>query len=367
MPAIPEFILRKLYVPDSLQPSAEGFTFELNNSLAPVTLTGMGVVADGIPIEAGLIYLSLPGLGEIPAGGISDDEPFALAVNTTIKARVYGPMPQKRLVIRAETREAGVLQFGISFTPVNEETSEESMEPPKKAGFMAKMGRRLQYASQVFKVQQDPQHPSYHFAPPSNWINDPNGLIYWKGNYHVFYQYNPFEPAWGNIHWGHACSKDMLHWKHLPIALWPDPQYADAGGCFSGCAVNNNGTATLIYTGVYPETQCLATSMDDDLINWKKHSQPVIPASPPGLQLEGFRDPCVWWEASEWRMALGSGIKGVGGAVLLYRSKDMINWQYLGSLFQGQRKLDKDLDSGTMWECPSFFPLDDKWVLIMSV
>lgn len=361
MPAIPEFMLRKLYVPDSLQSFEGGFTFELNNTFAPVSLTGLGLNVDGLACGPGAIYLSLPGLGEIPAGGISGESPFSLPINTGLTVRVFGEPPRRRLVIRADTLEAGVLQFGIGF---------EAAEPEpvkKQPGLFSKTQRRFAYASQVFKVQQDPQHPSFHFAPISNWMNDPNGLIYWKGNYHLFYQYNPAAPVWGNIHWGHASSKDLLHWKHQPIALAPDPQGADAGGCYSGCAVDHNGVPTLLYTGVFPETQCLATSDKPDLLVWKKHPQPVIPAPPEGMQIEGFRDPCVWQEANEWRMVLGSGLTDAGGAVLLYRSKDLLEWQYMGVLYHGNLKSVDPLWTGTMWECPSFFPLGDKWVLMVSV
>lgn len=367
MPVIPEFVLRKLYVADSLKPFEGGFIFELNNTFAPVTLTGLSITSDGQSCEVGNIYLSLPGLGEIPAGGISSEKPFALAVNMVVSVRVLGSIPHNRMVIRADTREAGALQFGISLSPANVSADAEP-EPvkQKKASFFTKMNRRVKYATRVFHVQQDPQHPVYHYAPPANWMNDPNGLIYWRGNYHLFYQYNPFEPTWGNIHWGHACSKDMLHWKHLPIALWPDPKGADAGGCFSGCIVDNSGIPTMIYTAVYPEAQILAISEDPDLLTWKKRRQPVIPAPPEGMLLEGFRDPCVWQEVNEWRMALGSGLTDVGGAVLLYRSKDLMQWQYLGMLFHCEARKDKGLYTGTMWECPSFFPLGDKWVLIIS-
>ena len=362
MPAIPEFVLRKLYVPDSLKPFEGGFSFELNNSFSPVTLTGFALTVDLTPCDPGNIYLFLTGVGEIPAGGISRERPFNLPVNLSVKVRVFGPEPQKRMVIRADTNEAGTLQFGIPLSGAEENRPQKK----KKASLLAKVKRRVNYFNQVFRVQQDPQHPTYHFSPPANWMNDPNGLIYWKGSYHLFYQYNPIEPVWGNIHWGHASSKDMLHWKHQPIAISPDPNGADAGGCFSGCAVNNEGTATILYTGVYPEAQLLATSPTDDLVLWRKHPQPVIPAPPQGMQLEGFRDPCVWREASEWRMAVGSGLTDVGGAVLLYRSRDLMEWQYLGMLFHAETQGDKVLPTGSMWECPSFFPLGDKWVLVVS-
>src|ERR1043165_6462585 len=124
----------------------------------------------------------------------------------------------------------------------------------------------------------DRHRPQYHFLPPSNWMNDPNGLIQWKGQYHLFYQYNPHAPVWGSIHWGHAVSPDLVHWRDLPIALAPTPGTPDEYGVFSGCAVDAGGVATVVYTGVRKppglarvERPCLATSKDDDLVNWVKH------------------------------------------------------------------------------------------------
>ena len=103
-------------------------------------------------------------------------------------------------------------------------------------------------------------------------MNDPNGLIYWKGHYHLFYQYVPNDPPWETKHWGHAVSTDLVHWLDLPVALAPTPGGPDQDGCFSGCAVNHDGVPTLIYTGVRGEHQlpCLATS-PDDLITWQKY------------------------------------------------------------------------------------------------
>jgi len=364
MPAIPEFVLRKLYVTNSLTSFDGGFTFELFNTFAPVTLTGLSLTLDETLCNTGLITIAIPGQPEVPAGGISEDHPFNLAVNVVVRVKVACQAPQRQLVIRVDTSEVGALQFAIALKPGESPIPDKKL---KRAGFFTRLNRRLQYVNQVFHVQQDAQHPQYHYAPPANWMNDPNGLIYWKGNVHLFYQYNPFEPKWGNLHWGHAVSKDMLHWKHLPIALWPDPNGADAGGCYSGCVINDDGKPTLIYTGVYPETQCLATSPADDLLYWQKRPQPVINAPPPDMLLEGFRDPCVWQEGGEWRMVVGTGLTDVGGAVLLYRSRDLLEWQYMGILFNGNVQKRDPLWTGTMWECPSFFPLGDKWVLLISV
>lgn len=359
MPAIPEFVLRKLFVPGSLKDSGAGFSFELNNTFAPVSLNGLGVYPDDTPAAMENIHISMPGQVEISAAGVNPQNLFNLPVNVVISVRVDAPMPKKKLTIEADTREAGLLKFSI---PVG--SSKRAVGPEKNmiTGIM----NRTQNALRVLRARLDPQHPNVHFAPPANWMNDPNGLIYWQGNYHLFYQYNPDGAAWGNIHWGHAISKDMLRWQHLPVALKPDPNGADAGGCFSGCALIDHETPTLLYTGVFPEVQCLATSSSRELLTWQKHPRPVISAPPEGLQVEGFRDPCVWRDGREWRMVVGSGIHGVGGAILLYRSLDLREWEYLGILFQGDAQVREPLWGGTMWECPSFFSLGGKWVLILS-
>ncbi|MGQ9523315.1 MAG: glycoside hydrolase family 32 protein [Armatimonadota bacterium] len=208
----------------------------------------------------------------------------------------------------------------------------------------------------------DPHRPRYHFIPPANWMNDPNGPIQWRGKYHLFYQHNPVSPGFGPMHWGHAESEDLVNWKHLPIALSPTPDGPDKDGCWTGCAVDNNGVPTLIYTGVHPEVQCVAAG-SDDMLTWSKHSgNPVIAGPPPGLDVTGFRDPCVWREADSWYMALGSGLKGEGAAVLLYRSPDLVYWQYLHPLLLGNKD-----ETGEMWECPDFFPLGGSHVLLVSV
>jgi len=211
----------------------------------------------------------------------------------------------------------------------------------------------------------DLQRPIYHFLPPANWMNDPNGIIQWQGKYHLFYQHNPNGAFWGTMHWGHAVSSDLVHWEHLPIALAPTPDGPDAMGCFSGCAVNHDGVPTLIYTGVLGkryeiQSQCLATSTDG-LLTWQKHAEPIIPGPPNGMNTPGFRDPYVWREADGWYAIVGSGIPNSGGTVFLYRSTDLLQWEYLNPLLVGDPQKD-----GTMWECPNFFALGDKHVLIMS-
>ena len=212
----------------------------------------------------------------------------------------------------------------------------------------------------------DPHRPRYHFLPEANWLNDPNGLIQWKGQYHLFYQHNPHGPYHGDIHWGHAVSADLVHWQRLPIALAPTPDGPDQDGVWSGCAINNQGVPTLLYTGVFPQTQCLAWS-DDDLLTWHKHPQPVIKSPPVDLDIVGnhgpdWRDPWVWQEADRWYMLLGSGIRGLGGTALLYESNDLFHWTYLHSILIGDSHT-----SNEVWECPNLFPFGDRHVLLISI
>lgn len=217
----------------------------------------------------------------------------------------------------------------------------------------------------------DPLRPRYHFLPPANWLNDPNGLIHWQGVYHLFYQHYPYAPVHRDIHWGHAMSSDLVHWTHLPIALTPTPGGPDADGCWSGCAVDDNGVPTLIYSGQAAhngrfQLPCLATG-DADLLSWTKAPEnPLMAAPPPDLDLLEFRDHCVWREDGTWYQLIGSGIRHVGGAALLFRSNDLRHWEYLHPLAVGDSSRMEPLWTGTVWECPDFFPLDDRHVLVIS-
>jgi beta-fructofuranosidase len=219
------------------------------------------------------------------------------------------------------------------------------------------------------QVMPDGHRPVFHFLPTKNWLNDPNGLIQWNGQYHMFYQYNPNGAFHGTIHWGHALSRDLVHWEHLSIALAPTPDGFDKDGCWSGCAINNNGVPTVFYTGVHPQVQCMATSSDENLVTWQKHLQPVISAPPPDIEAHAgghIRDPFVWKENDQWYMLLGSKIEGVGGVILLYRSTDLLHWSYLHPLLTGDVKQQEPLWTGTMWECPNLLAFDSKHVLIIS-
>ena len=213
----------------------------------------------------------------------------------------------------------------------------------------------------------DIHRPTYHFLPPANWMNDPNGLIQWQGETHLFYQHNPNGAHHADMHWGHAVSSDLIHWRHLPIALTPTPGGWDEGGCWSGCAVDHDGVPTLFYTGVRGErgavqAQGMATSQDG-LLTWEQYAgNPVISEIPAETyQKHDFRDPFVWREGDAWYMVLATRIDGVGGAILLYRSVDLTHWEYMHPLLTGRME-----QYGRTWECPNFFRLGDKWVLILS-
>nr|WP_276605595.1 glycoside hydrolase family 32 protein [Deinococcus sp. Arct2-2] len=213
-------------------------------------------------------------------------------------------------------------------------------------------------------VLDDPHRPRFHFLPRSNWMNDPNGLIQWRGEYHLFYQHNPSAPVWGSIHWGHAVSRDLVHWTHLPLALAPTPGGPDADGCWSGCAVDYEGVPTLLYTGAAggAQVQCLARSSDSGLRTWvKDEGNPVLSVQPAGTKPGDFRDPFVWREGELWLMVLGAALDTGYGAALLYSSPDLQHWTYLHPLLQGDRE-----EHGWMWECPNFFALRDKHVLLFS-
>lgn len=234
------------------------------------------------------------------------------------------------------------------------------------------------------RLAADPLRPQCHLLPARNWMNDPNGPIFWKGMYHMFFQYNPGAAVWGDMHWAHAVSEEMIHWKHMPVALAPTPGGDDSEGCFTGSAVDNDGTAAILYTGVKAvppematlrdghsnlrEVQCLATSGDPRLRTWTKWKTPVI-QPPTDPLLTGFRDPFLWRDGAAWYLGVGSGLRKQGGRVLLYRSKDLREWEYLHPLASGkwtERENANPVDSGEMWECPDFFALGAKHVLLYS-
>ncbi|CRG88323.1 hypothetical protein PISL3812_05352 [Talaromyces islandicus] len=214
----------------------------------------------------------------------------------------------------------------------------------------------------------DPLRPQYHYTPYQGWINDPAGLIQWNGRHHLFSQFYPDAPLWGPMHWDHAESTDAVHWTRQPVALYP-PYYAsspkDTSGRWTGSSVLDNNTLHLVFTdftdtdfhpGATPEVVSTASSTDG--INFSLYPQnPIIGTASPNSP-NGWRDPKVFRDPIDntWKLVIGSG-DSVGGKVFLYRSTDLISWTYVGILFAG------DGFTGSMWECPNFFPLGGKWVL----
>ncbi len=233
----------------------------------------------------------------------------------------------------------------------------------------------------------DPLRPQYHLLPARGWMNDPNGPIVWGGQVHLFYQVNPHGGAdWGDISWAHAVSPDMVRWRHLPLAMVPEPGI-DSYGVFSGSCVKDGDRCLAFYTAVAPaptpaevtlvgspqrEQQAVAVSTDPDLRHWTKQAQPVI-GKPPLDHIAGFRDPQVWRDGAHWYMILGSGQVDGNGCILLYKATvpdgPKADWTFVHELISapGNGKHTADtVDAGTMWECPDLFALDGSHVLLYS-
>lgn len=225
---------------------------------------------------------------------------------------------------------------------------------------------------------QEVHRPQFHFSPPANWMNDPNGMVYYEGEYHLFYQYYPDSTVWGPMHWGHAVSKDLLHWENLPIALYPD----SLGCIFSGSAVMDwKNTSGLGRDGQVPmiaiftqhdfvgekakrndfQNQSIAYSLDKGR-TWTMYPQnPVL--KNPGIR--DFRDPKVSWHepSQKWIMTLA-----VQDHISFYSSPDLKNWTHESDFGKGNVG-----SHGGVWECPDLFPLkvgasgQNKWVLLVSI
>lgn len=225
---------------------------------------------------------------------------------------------------------------------------------------------------------QEKFRPQVHFTPPKHWMNDPNGMVYYKGEYHLFYQHYPEKSVWGPMHWGHAISTDLVHWEHMPIAIYPD----SLGYIFSGSAVadynNTSGLGTkenppLIAFFTYHdmkaekegrfteiESQAIAYSLDKGRTWTKYKGNPVV--KNPGIR--DFRDPKVIWhkDTKQWIMSVASG-----QVIKFYASPNCLDWTYLSEFGEGRG------EHGGVWECPDLFPLqvsgsnEIKWVLIVNI
>ncbi|GAB4565412.1 MAG: glycoside hydrolase family 32 protein [Anaerolineae bacterium] len=221
------------------------------------------------------------------------------------------------------------------------------------------------------RAAADPTRPGYHLLPPAHWMNDPNGPIYHDGYFHVFYQHNPYGDTWGDMHWGHARSVDLVRWEHLPIALWPSTELGEAH-CFSGCArINGQGEPMLFYTSVgiesdgqrRPNEQWAALG-SPDWITWRKHpNNPILSlSSHDGPPFEGdWRDPYIFEADGRTFLVLGANL-GHEATVALYEATDpgLTQWAYRGLLYREPR------DRMPFCECPNFFQVDGTWVLLIS-
>ena len=216
------------------------------------------------------------------------------------------------------------------------------------------------------------ERPVFHLSPRVGWMNDPNGFSYYDGKYHLFFQYHPYDTVWGPMHWGHAVSDDLLHWEYLPVAIAPDEKY-DKDGCFSGSALAlDDGRHLLMYTGVRREEQPDGTVRDiqaqciavGDGLEYKKYEKnPVLGENdlPEGSSKFDFRDPKMW-RGTDGRFYCVVGNRHVKnqGQILLFSSDDGFDWKYDTTLASNDNRY------GRMWECPDFFKLGDKWLLITS-
>lgn len=216
------------------------------------------------------------------------------------------------------------------------------------------------------------ERPAFHLSPRVGWMNDPNGFSVYKGEYHMFYQYHPYDSHWGPMHWGHAVSTDLLHWTYLPAAMAPDEVY-DRDGCFSGSAIElEDGRQLLMYTGVVRfttrdggasevQTQCLAVG--DGVTYEKYEGNPVLTQKdlPEGASPVDFRDPKMWKRADgTYRCVTGSRPADGSGQILLFGSEDGFHWSLKKVLAENKNRY------GKMWECPDFFSLDGKQLLLTS-
>ena len=207
-------------------------------------------------------------------------------------------------------------------------------------------------------------YPKYHIAAPAAWINDTNGLCFYKGQYHCFYQHHPHSAQWGPMHWGHAVSDDLIRWKHLPIALAPTNDY-DRDGCFSGSAIEKDGRLYLFYTGNIPNEQNQNMAFSDDGVHFEKYEHNPVIVAPDDKDLDifrpDFRDPKVWQRGDTYYMVIGSRTKDkMRGQALLYESEDLYDWKFKSVMMRAEG------NEGDMAECVNLASVEGKDVMIFS-
>jgi beta-fructofuranosidase len=213
----------------------------------------------------------------------------------------------------------------------------------------------------VSTAPRDPHRPVAHLRPPRNWINDPNGLAFHDGHYHVFFQYNPYGATHANMHWGHFRSPDLISWEPLPIALAPTPGGVDADGCFSGSAVSDGDRLVAFYSAHRedrsPQHQPVTRAVSHDGgRTFAAEGEPAVPGWPEGCTM--YRDPYVWQHGDGWRMLVGAALPDGRGAALLYDSPDLETWTYRGPFDAREQEPvgGTGLHTGGGWECPQYLP-----------
>jgi beta-fructofuranosidase len=223
------------------------------------------------------------------------------------------------------------------------------------------------------RAQADPARPIFHVTSPANWMNDPNGPIYYKGFYHLFYQMYPFGDGSGPKYWGHVRSRDLAKWEPLPIALWPSSEAGEAEVWSGCCTINGLGQPMIFYTSIAPgksaqtHAEQWAAIGDDDLMQWRKSpANPVLSeALHGGKKIYDWRDPFVFRDKNKTFLVTGGNLnetKGGQAAVNIYEAQNpaLTDWKYRGVLF-----LIPDPAARTA-ECPNFFKLGNEWVLFVS-
>ena len=222
----------------------------------------------------------------------------------------------------------------------------------------------------AIRFANDFNRPQYHLLPAANWTNETHGLIFYKGRYHIFNQKNGNNLILRNINWGHFTSPDLLHWTEQRPAISPAPGY-DQSGIWSGhCVIGPDNKPAIFYSAASSDTSfgvCLALPEDDSLLHWKKYDDnPVVKGTPKQYERVDFHDPYLWKENDTYYMVVGYGIdelKTRRGALLLYKSNDFKQWQFLHTLFEGNPEYD---GSGVFWEMPVFWKENGKYILLVN-
>ncbi len=214
----------------------------------------------------------------------------------------------------------------------------------------------------------DPSFPTLHIRPAQGWLNDPNGLCRIAGRYHVFFQYNPFAPVHGAMHWGHVSSTDLLHWQEHPIALSPRPGLIDGAGCWSGCVVDDSGVPTAVYTAnpdhAWNAVVGIARS-DRSLLSWDQDQSPVLGISQSaGIEI---RDPFLFVHEGKRYAVQGGGQISGRPQLRLYGCDELTHWTELGTLLSADDPIAAEIATANIWECPNLFQVDGQWVLLLSL